>query len=79
VHLTRTTSTQVGEGVEIPKDMAQMVPGDLVFFYTRGRVTHVALYMGDGQMVHAPRPGAVVRVQSLAEYPNKNWTVRRVG
>ncbi|MBN6050456.1 C40 family peptidase, partial [Nonomuraea sp. RK-328] len=39
-------------------------PGDLVFF---GRpATHIGIYIGDGQMIHAPKPGDVVKVSSVA-------------
>ncbi|HUP69168.1 MAG TPA: NlpC/P60 family protein [Acidimicrobiales bacterium] len=39
-------------------------PGDLVFFGSAtDHVTHRGLYLGDGQMINAPRTGAVVRVE----------------
>jgi peptidoglycan DL-endopeptidase CwlO len=38
----------------------ELLPGDLVFFGSP--VHHVGLYIGDGQMVHAPKPGDVVRI-----------------
>lgn len=41
-------------------------PGDLVFFDTLNRpYSHVGLYVGDGRFVHAPRPGAQVRVENM--------------
>ncbi len=44
-------------------DIEDLQPGDLVFF---GRpVHHAGLYVGGGQMVHAPRRGDVVRVASI--------------
>lgn len=51
-----------------PVSMAQLAPGDLVFFATRGgnRVNHVGIYIGDGQFIHAPRPGQNVRIEKLA-------------
>ncbi|WP_405807738.1 hypothetical protein OG729_21840 [Streptomyces sp. NBC_00210] len=42
---------------------ARLVPGDLVISYGGG---HVALYIGDGKVSHAPRPGRTVTVASLA-------------
>ena len=44
----------------------ELQPGDLVFYNTRNRpYSHVGIYLGDGQFVHAPRPGAHVRVENL--------------
>jgi len=42
---------------------ADLQPGDLVFFYSP--VSHVGIYIGNGQMVHAPTTGDVVKVASL--------------
>lgn len=40
--------------------------GDLVFFNTTGkRFSHVGIYLGDNKFVHAPRTGAVVRVEDM--------------
>ncbi|MYN13436.1 hypothetical protein GSY71_09825 [Pusillimonas sp. TS35] len=40
--------------------------GDLVFFNTRGhRFSHVGIYLGNRKFVHAPRSGAVVRVENM--------------
>ncbi len=45
----------------------ELKKGDLVFFNTLGsRFSHVGIYLGDQQFVHAPRSGAVVRVESMA-------------
>lgn len=43
-------------------------PGDLVFWSDNGQasgVYHVGLYIGDSQMIHAPRPGTTVEVQNI--------------
>jgi cell wall-associated NlpC family hydrolase len=42
---------------------AELQPGDLVFFYSP--VSHVGIYIGNGQMVHAPTSGDVVKVASV--------------
>jgi cell wall-associated NlpC family hydrolase len=42
---------------------SQLLPGDLVFFYSP--VSHVGIYIGNGQMVHAPTFGDVVKVASI--------------
>jgi len=42
-------------------------PGDLVFFHTMRRAfSHVGIYIGDGQFIHSPKPGAEVRVENMA-------------
>ncbi|MEV7435133.1 C40 family peptidase [Streptomyces griseoviridis] len=61
VSLPRTTYDQVNAGTTVSLAAAQ--PGDLVFFYDD--VTHVGIYIGDGMMIHAPKPGAYVREESL--------------
>ena len=57
-HSSRLQS-QVGQAVS--RD--QLQPGDLVFFYSP--VSHVGIYIGNGQMVHAPSSGDVVKVAPL--------------
>jgi cell wall-associated NlpC family hydrolase len=43
-------------------------PGDLVFYNTRNRrYSHVGLYLGDGRFIHAPKPGAAVRVENMSK------------
>ncbi|MGW5846854.1 NlpC/P60 family protein [Streptomyces sp. NPDC055254] len=65
VSLPRTTYTQINTGRRVARD--QLAPGDLVFFYSG--VTHVGLYIGDGRMIHAPRPGSTVRVAPIDSMP----------
>lgn len=65
VSLPRTTYTQINAGTRVPR--SRLAPGDLVFFYSG--VSHVGLYIGGGQMIHAPRPGAPVRVAPIDEMP----------
>ncbi|MFF6811907.1 NlpC/P60 family protein [Streptomyces sp. NPDC012403] len=61
VTLPRTTYDQVDAGTTVPVSQAQ--PGDLVFFYDD--VTHVGIYIGNGMMIHAPKPGTYVREESI--------------
>jgi peptidoglycan DL-endopeptidase CwlO len=65
VSLPRTTYTQINAGRRVSR--SQLAPGDLVFFYSG--ISHVGLYIGGGQMIHAPRPGAPVRVAPIDEMP----------
>ncbi|MFJ5830229.1 NlpC/P60 family protein [Streptomyces sp. NPDC093089] len=60
VDLTRTTYTQQNDGVKIGR--SQLKPGDLVFF---NGLSHVGLYAGNNTILHAPKPGAVVRYESM--------------
>lgn len=49
-------------------DRKDLVPGDLVFFNTMRRAfSHVGIYIGDGKFIHAPKPGAQVRVENMSE------------
>ncbi len=65
ISLPRTTYTQINAGQRVSR--AQLAPGDLVFFYSG--ISHVGLYIGGGQMIHAPRPGAPIRVAPIDEMP----------
>ncbi|WP_354640977.1 C40 family peptidase [Kitasatospora camelliae] len=65
ISLPRTTYAQIAAAPRITRD--QLQPGDLVFFYAG--VTHVGLYTGNGQMIHAPHPGAPVRYESISVMP----------
>jgi cell wall-associated NlpC family hydrolase len=72
VTIGRTTYDQATYGVAVSK--ANLQPGDLVFFYSG--LSHVAIYLGDGKIVHAPHTGAVVEVAPLSWMPFA--TARRV-
>ena len=65
MQLPRTTYTQINAGRRVSRD--QLVPGDLVFFFSG--ISHVGVYIGDGQMIHAPRPGSAVRVAPIDQMP----------
>ncbi|MFI5634030.1 C40 family peptidase [Streptomyces sp. NPDC051664] len=67
IEITRTTCTQLHDGWAVPVKALQ--PGDLVFTNgTASRPEHVAMFIGDGLVVHAPRPGRVVEVAELATH-----------
>ncbi|RPF35705.1 C40 family peptidase [Streptomyces sp. TLI_185] len=61
VTLPRTTYDQVNAGTTVSLGDAQ--PGDLIFFYDD--ISHVGIYIGNGMMIHAPKPGAYVREESI--------------
>jgi cell wall-associated NlpC family hydrolase len=74
VALPHSSSGQSTMGT--PVSRSQLQPGDLVFFYSP--VSHVGMYIGNGQMVHAATSGEPVKVVSLDSMPNYN-SARRVG
>ncbi|MGW0857143.1 NlpC/P60 family protein [Streptomyces sp. NPDC002690] len=59
--ITRTTYTQFNQGTHVSQ--GALKPGDLVFFNGN---SHVGLYAGGGKVLHAPYPGAYVRVESMS-------------
>ncbi|MFB6844455.1 NlpC/P60 family protein [Streptomyces sp. NPDC056373] len=61
----RTSQEQWKQLERIPLD--ELRPGDLVVYFPKA--THVALYLGDGMVVHAPRPGAKVKASPIAANP----------
>ncbi|MCX5109928.1 NlpC/P60 family protein [Streptomyces sp. NBC_00378] len=65
VDIPRTTWDQVEIGTRVAT--ADLRPGDLVFFYDD--ISHVGIYKGDGMMIHAPKPGANVREESIYYMP----------
>lgn len=72
IDIARTAAAQFRAGPRIRR--RELRAGDLVFFRFSGRrVDHVGIYVGDGQFVHAPRPGAsIVRVDLASP-----WFARR--
>ncbi|WP_043263993.1 C40 family peptidase [Streptomyces sp. CT34] len=65
VSLPRTSQAQSGVGHQVPLSQAQ--PGDLVIY--RSDASHVGMYVGNGQVVHAPYPGARVRYDPVGMMP----------
>ncbi|MEO7400190.1 MAG: C40 family peptidase [Polaromonas sp.] len=62
--LPRRAEQQAAATESIEKSDLQ--PGDLVFFNTLRRTfSHVGIYVGEGKFIHAPKPGAEVRVESM--------------
>ena len=71
VSITRTTYTQQNDGPKIGRDALKV--GDLVFF---NNLAHVGLYAGNGVVLHAPKPGAVVRLESMSTIGSFQFGVR---
>ncbi|HET7776714.1 MAG TPA: C40 family peptidase [Azospira sp.] len=75
LNLPRTAKemSQVGEQVA----NNDLKPGDLVFFNTMRRAfSHVGIYLGNNQFVHAPRPGGEIRVEDMRQ---SYWVARYNG
>ena len=78
ITLPRSSTAQYGAGKAVSKSNLQ--PGDLIFSSTdgTGNITHVAIYVGDGQMIHAPRSGKnVEKVSMNTSYWNKAYVGAR--
>ncbi|MFI9491459.1 MULTISPECIES: C40 family peptidase [Streptomyces] len=71
VQISRVTYTQVNDGVRIGRSALQ--PGDLVFF---SNTTHVGIYAGNNQVLHAPYPGKNVRYEAMQYLGSFQFGVR---
>lgn len=79
IKLPRTSKTQASAGSYVAKKDLQY--GDLVFFARDGKnINHAGIYIGNGQFVHAPQTGDIVKVTTLTSgyYSNGYYTARRV-
>ena len=68
IDISRTTYSQINVGVPVSRD--QLQPGDLVFPHAG----HGGIYVGNGQMIHAPQTGDVIKVSSVYKF----YAARRV-
>ncbi|KAA3626886.1 MAG: NlpC/P60 family protein [Proteobacteria bacterium] len=73
VHVPRTTRDLYRTAQ--PIDLAELTPGDLLFFYFNEKVGHVAIYSGSNEFVHAPSSGKHVTRGSLND---RFWRERLV-
>ena len=66
LHLPRTSLAQFRTGTPVSKE--NLDRGDLVFFLSqkRNRISHVGIYTGDGNFIHAPGKNKIIRVESLS-------------
>jgi len=65
ISIPRTAEAQAGSGTPVSRD--QLQPGDLVFFYSP--VSHVGIYAGNGNVVHASTEGQPVKVAPMQYMP----------
>lgn len=68
IEIGASTYDQINAGVEVSQ--SELQPGDLVFPHAG----HVAIYVGNGQMVHAPHSGDVVKIGPVYAF----WRARRI-
>ena len=73
VQLPHYAAAQYGFGSAVARD--QLQPGDLVFF---DGLSHVGIYIGNGQMVHAPQTGDVVKITPLSQFATSYVGARRI-
>ncbi|MGG6312910.1 C40 family peptidase [Paenibacillus macerans] len=79
IKLARVSTAQYKQGTTVPKSNLQ--PGDLVFFKTQGngKISHVGIYVGDGEFAHASSSKGI-RVDKLSNsyYQNRYVGAKRV-
>ncbi|MGW4380474.1 NlpC/P60 family protein [Kitasatospora sp. NPDC004531] len=63
IALPRTSQAQATVGTNVGTDWHNAQPGDLVIY--KSDRSHVAMYIGNGQVVHAPKAGDVVKVMKV--------------
>ena len=81
ISISRSTSTQIYDGVAVSYENAQ--PGDILLWgYSAGVPTHSAIYVGNGQMIHATNPRQGVIASDVAAWTRGSGTsviaVRRI-
>ncbi|MGL5693108.1 MAG: NlpC/P60 family protein [Peptostreptococcaceae bacterium] len=71
VSLPRTSTAQSNYGTTVSR--SNLKAGDLIFFSTNGsgNVSHVGIYIGNGEMIHSPKPGSSVQKSSIN---NSYWS-----
>lgn len=64
IKLPHHAASQAGYGTKV--SLAQAQPGDLVFYAKNGSINHVAIYIGNGQVVHASSPKTGIKISSVS-------------
>ena len=76
IELSRTTRTQVNEGIEVAR--SELQPGDLVFFKTSKTDRHVGVYVGNNKFLHSSIKGVQYTSLDKPFYKKNYWTSRRI-
>ena len=72
IELPRTAAQQASGGKSVSKnDRSSWKPGDLIFYKEKGKISHVAVYLGNGEMIHALSSKYGTLIQSVDYY--ENW------
>jgi len=77
VDLPRVSWDQAKSGEPV-ESLDKALPGDIIFYRSSGSPSggHIGIYVGDGQMIQAPKSGDVVRIKPIPE--GKELTIRRI-
>ena len=78
VHGATAQARNYGVYVPYAGNCSVLLPGDLLFWGNSSIYTHVAIYIGNGQFVHAPSPGYSVTTVSLSNYWRQPNLVKRL-
>ena len=78
ITLPRTSAEMASVGQQVVR--ANLKPGDMVFFGSGGRVSHVGMYIGNDRFIHAPRTGRDIEITSMNGnyWKSRYITARRV-
>jgi cell wall-associated NlpC family hydrolase len=65
IDLPRTSRQMAGAGVAVEPSARSLIVGDLMLFSQGGRISHVAIYTGNGRFIHSSSSGSGVRYDDL--------------